>query len=117
MSKELFGDYPYLSAHDISGSSTGVLVKAGRSCVYDYYFYNSGGAVAYVKLYDKATAPDETDTPLRVYAIGALQGANLFTDFGILFTLGIGYRVTTGVANNNTTSPGANEVTLNIGYR
>ncbi len=117
MSAELFGDYPYLSVTNIDVQPDGVLVKAGLACIYDYYFYNSSAAPVYVKLYDKAEAPDETDTPLRVYCLGAAQGANLFTSLGIKFDLGIAYRATTGVADDDTGAPTTNSVTLNIGYR
>lgn len=117
MSSQVYGDYPILSHNNIDVGVTGTLVAAGPSCVYDYYFYNSGAAIAYVKFYDKVTAGLSSDTPIRVYAIGAGQGANIYIDKGINFALGISYRATTGVANNNTGAPGTNEITLNLGYR
>jgi hypothetical protein len=117
MSAELFGDYPFLSYRNISMNATGALVKAGLGCVYSYFLYNSGAVVVYIKLYDKLTLPDETDTPILTFPLGPLQGANVTTPFGYLFLNGIGIRCTTGVADNDTNSPVASTVVANLGYR
>ncbi len=118
MSSQVYGDYPILSYRNINVGTTGALVvAAAKGCFYEYYFYNSGAAKAYIKLYDKATAGTSSDTPFRTYCIGASQGANLSIDKGINFDLGLSIRATTGVADNDTGAPGANEVTVNIGYR
>lgn len=117
MSNTKYGDFPFLTYRNINVGTTGAVVAANPACIYEYYFYNSGAAKAYVKLYNKATAGTSSDTPLRTYCIGAAQGANLYMDKGIEFPLGISIRATTGVADNDTGAPGANEVTVNIGYR
>lgn len=117
MSKTEFGDFPYLTYRNISLSTTGQVIKASSGCIYEYYFYNSGGAIVYIKLYNKATAATSSDTPVRTYAVGAGQGANCAIDLGIQFLTGIGIRASTGVADNDNTAPGANEVTVNIGFR
>ena len=71
----------------------------------------------FFKLYNKTTAPISTDTPIRVIA---LQPNSTITvgcgTFGIRLTTGIAYQITGGIANNNTTAIGANEVIVGISY-
>lgn len=69
----------------------------------------------YLKLYDKATAPASTDTPKLTLPLPA--GAGFAFDFpqGVSFTLGLGYRITTGTADNDTGAVAAGDVTaMNI---
>jgi hypothetical protein len=117
MSAELFGDYPVLTYRNLDTNSEGVLIKAGLSCIYELYIYNTSTDTVYVKLYDKATAPDENDTPIRTLPLGALQGATTALNFGVKFTDGMGIRATTGVLDDDTTDPTTNAVIVNIGYR
>ncbi len=82
--------------------------------------YNVSASVRYLKIYDKATAPASTDTPfLRIAIPGATTGGgnNYFVDPGLPFNLGLGFRLTTGIADNDTGSVGAAEVLVNIFYR
>lgn len=98
----------------LDANSTGVLVRAGAGVVRRYYISNSGSAAAYVKLYDEATAGASTDTPIQCFMIPAGGAANAIC--AIPYTLGFSYRAVTGAANNNTTSPGTNEVIVNFEY-
>lgn len=100
----------------IDGQPTGVLISSLPGRLHEYYLSNNSASIRYVKLYDKATAPSESDTPLRVYAIPAYSAANVVISYGILFRNGIGIRVTTGVAHADTGAPTANDVVVNIGY-
>jgi hypothetical protein len=102
---------------DINPGVTGVLVKAKPGDVWGWYMYNAAAAVRYLKLYDKATAPLSTDVPKMTLPIPAGLGANMMAPAGVDFTVGIGYRVTTGVADNDTGAPAANDVQLNLFYR
>ncbi len=78
---------------------------------------NINASPAYVKLYNKASAPDQNDTPVMVFTVpGNTAGAGNNPDlgpFGLAFALGIGIRIVTGVADNNTTAVAANEVIVN----
>jgi hypothetical protein len=103
----------------LSVLATGAVVKTGPGALTGYYLSNSGAAARYVKLYDKATAPTEADTPKLTLFLGAAPFvANLhFGDSGPGFAHGIGIRATTEAADNGTTAPGAGEVIANIYYR
>ena len=98
---------------------TGVLVSAGFHVIESVYFYNAAATVRYGKLYDKATAPTVgTDVPVHTYPIPPGLGVVVTVPNGGLgFSLGIGIGATTGLADNNTGAPAANDVICNIVYR
>lgn len=80
------------------------LVKNGPGLVSKIFGRNNAAAIRYLKLYNKATAPVVgTDVPVMTICLAA--GAHFdvdFGEFGYLFTTGIGYGLTTGVADNDT---------------
>lgn len=116
MSNLVSGNFPYNTYRNINLGSTGVLLKTGRGQVFSAYISNTGMAAAYVKLYSKATAPSSTDTPTHTLTLQASQSIVWSPTDGVDFPLGIGARAVTGVADNDTTSPGSNEVVVNIEY-
>lgn len=116
MSNLITGNFPYLTFRNINLGSTGQVIKAAKGQIFSMYISNTGGAAAYVKLYDKATAPSGSDTPTHTLTLQASQSITWSPIDGITFTAGISARATTGVADNNTTSPGSNEVIVNIEY-
>jgi hypothetical protein len=99
---------------NINLGATGQVVKASEGRLKGYYLYNGGSAARFVKIYNKATAPDENDTPVLTLPLPAGAAANLPTS--ITFSAGISVRATTGVAANDTGAPGSNEVVVNIFY-
>lgn len=96
---------------------TGVSIKASAGCVYGGDFFNNDATNAmFVKLYDKATAPDSADTPLRTYRLPPGGGITFSKAMGITFDNGIGIRACTGVADNDNTAPDANDVIVNLDW-
>jgi len=79
---------------------------------------NVNAAACYLKLYDSATSVDETATPVMTLRIPPVTG-QVNRDFTIpfLFVDGLWLRATTGVADNSTGAPGANDVIVNVGYQ
>jgi ribonuclease HII len=76
----------------------------------------NAGTITYLKLYDKATAPDENDTPRRTIYIAA--NTSFRYDFTLLFTRGLAYRMTTAGADNSTAAVAAAAIlALNIDHR
>ncbi len=107
-----------------TASTNATLVKTGSTKVVTVTVSNMtagllGGAVRYLKLYNKATAPVAgVDVPVWREAIQI--GTTLtFTipEGGILFNLGLGYTVVTGIADNSNGAIGANEIYINIAYK
>lgn len=72
--------------------------------------------MAFVKIYDKATAATNSDTPVVKIALGPGAAANVELEYGIPVSNGISIRATTAVADSSTASPTANDVFCTILY-
>jgi hypothetical protein len=111
-------DFGLSKYRNIDLDEAGQSVKASAGSLYGWYIFNAASSIRYVKLYDKASAPAVgTDTPVLTLPIPAGGGANVMNAIGIPFTLGIGAGATTGVADNNTGAPGANECIVHLFYK
>lgn len=93
------------------------LVATGNHRLYGYYVSNANAAIRYVKLYDKATAPDENDTPVVRIMVPAGGAANVMSESGIEFLLGIGCRIVTTAADTGDTGVTSTESIVNLWYR
>lgn len=99
-----------------AASTNEQLILTGTSGLYAFYATNTGASVAFVKLYNKATAPVSTDVPAMIIpvpaAVSGVPGvATLPIGFnGFRFALGLGIRITGGVADNDTTAVAAGQV-------
>jgi hypothetical protein len=97
-------------------STNEVLILTGTSGLQAFYATNTGASVAFVKLYNKATAPASTDVPAMILpvpaAVSGVPGvATLPIGFsGFRFALGLGIRITGAVADNDTTAVAAGQV-------
>jgi hypothetical protein len=117
MSNLFSGSFPLLTYRNLDAQVTGSVVKAYTGGVFDLAVSNSNAAARYLKLYDKATAPTETDTPIRTYYLPPLSLTHLSIPDGIKFITGISLRASTGVADADTGAPTTNDVVVNIGYQ
>lgn len=98
--------------------ASGVSIKGSAGTVTGRDVYNATGSTIYLKLYNKASAPSSADTPDGgVFAIPAGSSGNVPFVPGVGFSLGIGARCVTGVANNNNVSPAANGCILTLYYK
>lgn len=116
------GATPYHLVAANSNNST--LISAGQHTVYSVELAGVGAAPAYLKFYDKATAPTcGTDTPVKTLIIPAAAtaangaGSNLTFTVGINVLLGLGICVVTGIADNDNTSVAAATFAVNIDYK
>ena len=95
-----------------------VLVKGSAGTLFGIVASNVGAAVAYLKLYNKATAPSVgTDVPVLTIPIPA--GGVIPIQFGTLghrFALGIGIGITAGLADNDTAAVAAAQVKVLTTY-
>jgi hypothetical protein len=93
-----------------------VLILTGTSGLQAFYATNTGAAAAFVKLYNKATAPISTDIPAMILpvpaAVSGVPGVcTLPIGFsGFRFALGLGIRITGAVADADTTAVAAGQV-------
>ena len=106
---------------DVDESEDAVKASAGQ--VYWIHAINLSAAVKYLKLYNAtvATVVVGTTTPDLTFPIptqGDTNGAGFTLSIpnGIAFGTAITIAATTGVADNDSGAPGANEVVVNLGY-
>lgn len=106
----------------VANSNNSTSVKGSAGQVYSGQVFNNGAVIAYLKLYNKATAPTcGTDTPVKVIQIPASaassgSGAVFQIPVGSAFSLGIGICVVTGIADNDNTSVAATTYVVDLDY-
>lgn len=100
-----------------AATTNGALILTGTSGLQAFYATNTGAAAAYVKLYNKATAPVVgTDVPAMILVVpAAVSGvpgvATLPIGFsGFRFALGLGIAITGAAADADTTAVAAGQV-------
>lgn len=106
-----------ISTNDV----TGVVVKATAGLLYGIQAFNNSTTIAYLKLYNSATAPTTATTVVARYMIpGPASGGGGFInpiENGKIFNVGIAYRLTTGIADSDVGAPAANAYILNFEYK
>lgn len=112
----LQGTGPLKTYRNLDCQITGSIVKAYAGGVFDLSVSNANAAARFLKLYDKATAPTASDTPIRTYYLPPLSLTPIPVPDGINFVNGISLRASTLVADSDNTAPSANDVIVNIGY-
>ena len=94
-------------------------VKGTAGQLFGWYLYNAAASVRYLKFYN-ATAANVTvgtTTPVLTIPVAAGAAANVEFSNGIAFGTAITAAATTGLADNDTGAPGANEFIINILYK
>lgn len=103
-----------------AASTNATVIKPSAGTLFSITASNVNAAVRYLKLYDKATAPDENDTPVQVYAMqGGATGPsfeNPIPATGLRFTAGIAFRTTTEATDAGTTGVSASEHVISYSY-
>jgi hypothetical protein len=102
----------------ISAASTNAAnVKASAGCLGAINAGNNGASAAYLKLYNKATAPTVgTDTPVHTIFLPAGGGNSYPVPAGLMFTTGIAMAVTGLPADSDTTAVALNQVVTNLAF-
>ena len=98
-------------------------VKASAATLYGIQVSNNSSTAAYLKLYNKASGPTSSDTPIKVIPIPANStAANLagtvsnFGPQGVAFGTGLAFRVSTGIADNDATAVVSGAILINMDY-
>jgi hypothetical protein len=105
--------YSFLSASAVQAAT----IKASAGQVHALHFFNNTATICYVRLYNEATVPGTGDTVFYRALIPAnTAGAGFVVSIppGIVFSLGIGIRVTAAVADNDNTALAANAILGNV---
>jgi hypothetical protein len=94
-------------------------VKATAGQVYSIHGYNANAAVRYLKLYN-ATAANVTvgtTTPVFTMPLEAQKAFNITPSMAMSFSTAITAAATTGLADNDTGVPSANDIIINVLYK
>lgn len=96
---------------------TGVSITDRPTQVFSMVIANTDSKAVYVKLYDKATAATEADTPVHTYPIPAGWIQPIDWSDPDYYTKGLSIRASGAVADNDTTGPTASTCIVNIHYK
>lgn len=97
------------------------LVKTGKVRLVGGSISNNSATKYFIKFYDKATAP-VAGTDIPVWRIQLAAGANVSVassvgEAGVYFSLGMGFSISAGSADTDTTAvTAANDVFTNLTY-
>jgi hypothetical protein len=105
-----------------AASTNGALVITGTSGLQFLYATNEGASPAYIKLYNKATAPTVgTDIPEMIIPVPAavsgvvgVANPNTGSFVSARFPLGLGIAITRNAVHTDTTAVGAGEVKVKL---
>jgi hypothetical protein len=104
-----------------AATTNGALIITGTSGLAAFYATNTGATPAFVKLYNKATAPTVgTDIPEMIIpvpaAVSGVPGVatQIFSFIGMRFALGLGIAITGAVADSDTTAVAAGQVRVKL---
>lgn len=101
-----------------AANTNATVVKGSAGTLYNIGASNTGAAAAFIKLYNKATAPTVgTDVPVLVLMVPA--GGNVDFDLGPVghrFSAGIGLAITNLAADTDTTAIAASQVKVLTSY-
>lgn len=98
-----------------AASVNNTLVKASAGEIYNIYGHNANAAARYLKIYDKATAPVAgSDTPDATFYLAPQASFRFEFPRGYYFATGIGFALTTGVADTDTGALTAGDILAQI---
>ena len=109
---------PTASNINSAATTNATAVKTSAGTLYNVAVFNAGAGAAYVKFYNKTSAPVVgTDTPVQVIKCDA--GENAVHNLGVTghrFTAGIALAITGAAADSDTTAVAANQVKVITSY-
>lgn len=105
------------SYQTLVGGNTGLVAQARPAVLSGWSITNSGSAIQFVKLYNKATAPTSSDTPAIRIGIPAGQTVSGSFPGGIVFSAGLSVRSVTTMPDAGATESPAGEVAINLFFQ
>ena len=105
-----------------ANNTTAIVITNKTANVYQVDAYNNGTTVAYVKLYNAATATCGSGTPFARYMIPfgtSSSGGGFVTPNinGDAYVNGVTMCITTGIADNDTGAPAASTYIVNVHWK
>jgi hypothetical protein len=106
----------------VANNTTAIVISSKSASVYQVDAYNTGTTIAFVKLYNAATATCGSGTPIARYMIPfgtSSSGGGFVTPNinGDAYVNGVTMCVTTGIADNDTGAPAATTYIVNVHWK
>ena len=100
-------------------NNTTAIVVSGPAALYGIQAFNNSSTIAYIKIYNAASATCGSGTPQARYMIPASTAVPPIMENtnGDAYGAGIVVCVTTGYADTDTGAPAANEYIVNVHYK
>lgn len=109
-----------VSSTIIPNNTTAVVVKGSPGQLYGVECFNNSATIAYIKIYNAISATAGSGTPnARFMCPASTSGAGfvLPVPVGSVYSTGITFVMTTGIADNDTGAPAANTYIVNVRYK
>lgn len=102
----------------VANNTTAIVVSANPATLYSVEAFNNSTVLAYVKVYNAATATCGSGTPQARYMIPASASATLMANInGDAYGAGLTICITTGFADSDTGAPAASEYIVNLHWK
>jgi hypothetical protein len=102
----------------ISAATTNLkFLKKGRGSFYGISLSNSGTTPAFIRVFDKASAPVDADTPIATFCVQAKSQSNFFLPIPVKIELGLGLNITGAAVIGDATALAANQVVGSVFYK
>jgi hypothetical protein len=106
---------------NINVGTTGQVIKNSAALLTSITASNLSGSMRYLRIYNKATAPTDSDDAsgsvfLYIIPLQANSTMTISYPSPVSFGSGLAIRATVGVASGDTNAPGSNEVVVNVAY-
>jgi hypothetical protein len=101
----------------LSAATTNSTLVQGKPCALQSIIASNTGTIAFLKFYDKVTAPTVgTDTPIWTVVVPASGQVSISLPAGVKFASGLGIGITGLVADNDATAVASNQVIVNLSF-
>lgn len=102
----------------ISAATTNLkFLKKGRGSFYGISLSNSATTPAFIRVFDKASAPVDADTPIATFCVQAKSQSNFFLPIPVKIELGLGLNITGAAVIGDATALAANQVVGSVFYK
>jgi hypothetical protein len=102
----------------ISAATTNLkFLKKGRGSFYGISLSNSAATPAFIRVFDKASAPVDADTPIATFCIQAESQSNFFLPIPIKIELGLGLNITGAAVIGDATAVAVDQVVGSMFYK
>lgn len=105
------------SFQTLAATNAGLVVQAKKTILCGWSITNSGAAIQFVKLYNKATAAAAADTPVIRIGIPAGQTVSGSIPGGVVFETGLSVRSVTTMPDAGATGTTSGEVAVNLFFQ